>query len=129
MNSVLHCFLVLGIFIYFIVLFRLIKSGNLDLKYSLLWVFFGAIMFIIAIKPDIMGIISNMLGIVDETNGLFALMIFGILIILMALTSIVSKMKEKNRQLIQECSLVEKRLREIEKKIKYIECVENGNEL
>lgn len=72
-------------------------------------------MLIIAIFPNIMIRITHLLGVIDVTNGLFALILFFILIILMSLTGIVSKMKEKNKQLIQQCALLEKRVRELEK--------------
>ena len=59
--------------------------------------------------------LANLMGIASVTNGLFAILVFLILIILMSLTAILSKMKEQNKKLIQECSLMEKRIRELEK--------------
>lgn len=115
MNIVLQSSLIIGILIYFYILFYLIKRKSLDLKYTLVWILSGLIMLIIAIFPNVMIGITRILGVVDVTNGLFALMIFFILIILMSITGIVSKMKDKNKQLIQYCALLEKRVRELEK--------------
>ena len=50
-------------------------------------------------------------------NGLYVLCIGYIIIILMALTSIVSRQMMKIRTLIQENAMLEKRLRETEKKV------------
>ena len=72
-------------------------------------------MLVVVIFPIIMEEITRILGIVDVTNALFALMLFFVLIILMSITGIVSKMNERNRKLIQECALLEKRVRELEK--------------
>jgi Uncharacterized conserved protein (DUF2304). len=114
-NIVLQSSLVLGVFIYFFILFGLIKRKSLDLKYTLLWIFSGLIMLFITIFPKVMINITKLLGIVDVTNGLFALVLFFVLIILISITGIVSKMKQRNKQLIQEYALLEKRVRELEK--------------
>ena len=50
-------------------------------------------------------------------NGLFALSVFFIIIILMSLTSIVSKQTEKIRTLTQENALLEERIRKLEEKL------------
>lgn len=114
MSKVLQVSLILGMILYFYILFRLIKRKSLDLKYTLLWIFSGIIMLLIAIFPGIMVAITRFIGIIDVTNGVFALILFFVLIILMSITGIVSKMKEKNKQLIQACSLLERRVRELE---------------
>lgn len=119
MNMTLQLSFVFAIIIYFYILFNLIKRKSLDLKYTLLWIFSGLIMLVIVICPNIIIYITNLLGIEDVTNGLFALILFCILIILISITGIVSKMKEKNKQLVQEYSLLEKRVRDLEKKHKY----------
>jgi hypothetical protein len=108
--------LIIGIIFYFIIIFYFLKKNTLTLKYSLLWLFSGFVMLILAIFPFIMDKIINLVGIASVTNGLFAIAVFMILIILMSLTSILSKMNLKNKQLIQSCALLEKRIREIEQK-------------
>lgn len=118
MNVVLQLFLIGGILVYFCILLYLIKIKSLNLKYTLLWIISGTLMLVVAIFPKIMIIITSLLGIVDVTNGLFALMLFFVLIILMSITAIVSKMKEKNKQLIQQCALLEKRVRQLENNTK-----------
>jgi len=117
-NGILQTFLVLGILLYFFILLFLIKRRTLLLKYTLLWIFSGIIMLIVAVFPKIMISITHFLGVVEVTNGVFALILFFMLIILMSITSIVSNMKEKNKQLIQKCALFEKRIRELEEIIK-----------
>jgi len=114
LNIILQISFIIGILIYFYILFYLIKKKSLNLKYTLLWIFSGLVMLIVVIFPEIMINITKILGIIDVTNGLFALILFFILLILMSITSIVSSMKEKNKQLIQRCALLEKRVRELE---------------
>lgn len=124
MNGILRIYLILGIVIYFYILLYLIKRKMLNLKYSLLWIFSGFIMLVIAIFPKIAVGITKSLGIVNVTNGLFSLIIFFILIILMSVTAIVSKMKENNKQLIQKCAMLEKKIVEIEKELKTMKEIE-----
>jgi len=114
MNRVLQISLISAMLIYFYILFYLIKKKSLNLKYTLLWIFSGLIMLIVAVFPNIMICITSFLGIVDVTNAVFALILFFVLIILMSITGIVSKMKEKNKQLVQQCALLEKRVRGLE---------------
>ncbi|NOW06510.1 DUF2304 domain-containing protein [Clostridium beijerinckii] len=124
MNGILRIYLILGIVIYFYILLYLIKRKMLNLKYSLLWIFSGFIMLVIAIFPKIAVGITKSLGIVNVTNGLFSLIIFFILIILMSVTAIVSKMKENNKQLIQKCAMLEKKIVEMEKELKTMKEIE-----
>lgn len=118
MSEILQIFLIVGILIYFYILLVLIKTRTLLLKYTLLWIFSGLIMLIAAVFPNIMECITHFLGVISVTNGLFALILFFILIILMSITGIVSNMKEKDKQLVQKCALFEKRIRELEAIIK-----------
>lgn len=130
MNIVLRLSLILGIIVYFNILFYLIRKRSLNLKYTLLWILAGIILFMLSIFPSVMVNITQILGIADVTNGLFTIMLFFVITILMSITSIVSKMKEKNKQLIQQCALLEKRVREIEnteKNIKYKDDLLNKN--
>ena len=49
------------------------------------------------------------------TNAVFMIEGMFILIILLSLTSIVSHLNDRNRELIQKVGLIEKRLRDLEK--------------
>lgn len=114
MNICLRLSLIVAITIYFTCIYLLLKKKNLNLKYTLIWIFSGIIMTIVVLFPGILNLLSNKLGIVEPVNGLFSVCIFLILLILMSITAIVSKMNEKNKKLVQQYALLEKRLREIE---------------
>lgn len=106
--------LIIGIIVYFFVIIYFLKKNTLSLKYSLLWLASGFVMLILVIIPSLMEYITKILGIKSVMNGLFAISVFMILIILMSLTAILSKMKTQNKQLIQACALLEKRVRDLE---------------
>lgn len=115
MNSRLRIALGLALIIYFFVIYFLLKKKNLKLKYSLTWIFAGLCMICLLVFPDFLIYIGNWLGIVDATNLLFAIIIFLILIIQISLTSIVSRMGERNKTLVQYIGILEKRLRDLER--------------
>lgn len=102
---------------YFAGILYLLRKKSIYLKYTLMWIFAGIIMGILIIFPGILEKIANAIGIQVASNAAFAMLLFFILLILMELTSIVSKLSEKNKNLIQTIALVEKRIRELENKI------------
>lgn len=118
MSNTLRVVLIVCIILYFVVVVRLLKNKKLALKYSLLWLAMGVCLTILVIFPELLKQICRLLGIVDTMNGLFTLAIGFILILLMALTSIVSKQSDKIKNLVQDNALLEKRIRDLERKMK-----------
>lgn len=106
--------LIIAVCCYFVLILLFLKRRALELKYTLLWLLAGVIMGIFVIFPRLLVYLTRFLGIESTMNGLYVLCIGFILIILMALTSIVSKQTMKIRALIQENAMLEKRLRERE---------------
>ena len=115
MTFKLQIVLIIGIIVYFFLIFSLLKNGRLILKYSLLWLLTGIVMLVLAIYPNIMEKTVKLMGIYDAVNGLFTLVIFFIIVILMSLTSIVSNFRSQNKNLVQQVALLEKRLRDLER--------------
>lgn len=114
MPITLKCLLFLAILFYFIWMYRLLKANKLNLKYSLMWLFSGILLLLITVFIDYFEKILHFVGIAEGMNGLFAIAIFLILLMLMVLTSVVSQMSNKNKVLAQKCALMEKRIRDLE---------------
>lgn len=108
--------LIVIIILFFIYTLFLLRKNALVLRYTLLWLFTACLLLILILFPQSLTFIVHSVGIYSEMNGLFAIGILFILIILMSLTSIVSKMKNQNKVLTQNCALLEKRIRELERK-------------
>lgn len=106
--------LIIAIFCYFVLILIFLKRKSLELKYTLLWLFAGFFMGLAVVFPKMLGYFTRFLGIQSTMNGLYIVCIGFIIIILMALTSIVSKQTMKIRTLIQEIGMLEKRVRELE---------------
>lgn len=110
--------LILAVIAYFILILWLLKRREISLKYTLLWLFAGLCMGILVIWPESLMIIIRIIGIENSMNGLFILAIAFVIVILMSITSIVSKQNEKIRSLTQTIAILEKQLREQEKRLK-----------
>ena len=114
----LRIVLIVAISCYFILILLFLKRKALELKYTLLWILAGIVMLFFVVFPNLLFNMVNLLGIQTLMNGLYIICIGFIIIILMALTSIVSRQTRKIRELIQENAMLEKRLREVESDIK-----------
>lgn len=99
---------------YFVLLFLLLKKRSLHLKYTLLWIFSGVLMLLLALFPQILNCFSLLIGIYAPTNALFALMFFCVIILLMSLTAIVSRQTERIKNMAQQIAMQEKRIRDLE---------------
>ena len=113
----LRIILIVAVCCYFILILLFLKRKALELKYTLLWLLAGVVLGIFVLFPNLLLKLVNLLGIESLMNGLYVLCIGFIIIILMALTSIVSRQTMKIRALIQENAMLEKRLREAEQAI------------
>ena len=110
----LKLLLYLAIIFYFLWIYRLLRDKKLNLRYSLMWIFSALVLLLIVIFIDDFEKILHFIGIAEGMNGLFAIAIFMILLMLMVLTSVVSQMNNKYKILVQKYALMEKRIRELE---------------
>ncbi len=104
----------IAVICYFIIILYYLKKKMLELKYTLIWLVAGVIMGIMIYFPELLVWFVGQLGIESNMNGLYILCIAFIMMILMTLTSIVSRQQLKIRILVQELSMMEKRIRELE---------------
>ncbi len=104
----------IAVICYFIIILYYLKRKMLELKYTLIWLAAGVVMGIMLIFPNLLEWFRGFLGIESNMNALYILCFAFIIMILMTLTSIVSRQMLKIRILIQEVSMLEKRVRELE---------------
>ena len=71
-------------------------------------------MAVMIIWPELLSFTIHLFGIENNMNGLFLVCIGFIFVILMSLTSIVSRQRNKIKTLTQEIAVLEKRVRELE---------------
>ncbi len=114
MNQTLRIALLLAVVAYFLLLIYLLKKRTLNIKYSLLWLFSGILMLLLAACPQILSWFAKAVGISTPVNALFAVALFCVICIVMSLTAIVSKLNERVKRLTQAYALLEKRLQDRE---------------
>lgn len=112
----LRIVLVIGVLTYFIIILMFLKNKRLHLRYTLLWLAAGVVLGVMVIWPRVLIWFIHMLGIESNMNGLFIVCIAFIIMILMSLTSIISRQADKIKNLTQTIGRMEKRIRELEEK-------------
>lgn len=115
--ATLRIVLSVAVICYFIIILYYLKKRMLELRYTLIWLAAGLCMGIMVFFPSLLIDFVHLLGIESNMNGLFILCFAFIIAILMMLTAIVSRFAMKVRTLIQEISMLEKKIRELENQI------------
>lgn len=114
LSTSLKTAILIAIAIYYIILVVLLRQKKLALRYTLLWMLSGLMMLLVTVFPQILEGITHLLGIQLLSNALFAILFFCVLMILISLTSIISKQNESIKRLVQYNALLEQRVRELE---------------
>ncbi len=104
----------IAVICYFIIILYYLKRKMLELKYTLIWLVAGVVMGIMIYFPELTVWFVHLIGMQDNMNGLYIICLAFMMMILMTLTSIASRQQLKIRILIQEISMLEKRVRELE---------------
>ena len=126
MNRALQLFLLLAITLYFFALVHFSRRKRVEPNYMLLWIISGVIRIALTLFPALLNRVSRFLGIYDPTNALFAIVLFCVIIILMALTAILSHHNADIIRLVQENALLEQRIRELENKAETDEAMKSA---
>ena len=108
--------LLAAVLVFFIIVLSMLKRRRLALKYTLLWLLTGVVMLIFVVFPELLQLLAGFIGAQTLMNTLYLLIIGFILVLLMMLTSIVSKQTERIAFLAQANAILEKRVRELEER-------------
>ncbi len=118
MSTTLRVFLIAGVFCYALLLLNYLVKKRLNIKYTLLWIFSVLVLFLMALFPQGIYWLSELLGFEAPINMVYIVAgAFGLLILL-SITVIVSDMNRKIIKLVQKQALLEKRIRELEEREK-----------
>lgn len=118
MSLVLQIFLILCVGLFIAAIVRYLVLKKLNLKYTLVWLGSAVFMLVIAIFPQIITYLTRLIGIQVESNAVFFFAILFLFLIVLTLTAIVSHMNNRVYRLTQMQAILEKRVRELEEKVK-----------
>lgn len=91
-----------------------IKKKNLELQYTISWLFLLFVILLVSIFPGILSWMSSVMGIELPINMVFFLGFVFTLLILYRLTEAASKMSREITSLTQKVALLDKELKEHE---------------
>jgi hypothetical protein len=92
---------------------ELIRRGRLKERYSLLWLFSGMVMLILALSRGILEYIAHAIGIFYPPSLLFLVAFIFLLLITLHFSVIISGLSERNKKLAQEVALLRQNMEEM----------------
>lgn len=108
--------------IYILVILKAIKHKKMQISSSLFWLLTGIVLIIALLIPNLMDIISSILGFKLTVNMIFCVTIFIAFYLIFKLTILLSKQSQKNVTLVQEVSILKKRVEKLEQVIQKKTC-------
>ena len=112
----LRVLLMIGAFALFGMIVYLIKHKKIEVKYSIIWLAFSATMILFAVFPYLVLVLGDISGVANPVNFIFMTLFVFILLILLSVSAVISGFSTKIKRLAQANALLEKRVRELEKK-------------
>ncbi len=100
---------------FFGLILYMLRRDELKLRYSLLWLASAFIALIIAIKPEIIILLSQVANIEMPSNLVFTMVIAFLVLIVLSLTVAISKLSKRITELTQKVALFEKAVLERDK--------------
>lgn len=90
-----------------IYIIRKIRKHGLNIDDSIVWIIWAIVLLMFSLFPGISDFISEKLGFMSTSNFIFSLFIFFLYIMLFTQTIQISRLKEKQKDLIQKLSIKE----------------------
>jgi hypothetical protein len=100
-----------------VLIFVMLRKEVVELKYTLLWILAGLAMLIFSIFPQIIQYFSSLLGISMPINTLFFFAILFLLVMLLMVTVIISRMKNRVHSMSQRMAILQNQIEDLEKKL------------
>ena len=85
----------------------LVRKNKLKEKYAILWLLSGSVIFLFSIFPDILNVITPLLGIELPSNAVFFFGIIFIILINLHFSLVISNFSEQIKKLTQKLTLLE----------------------
>lgn len=114
MSTTLKIALILIAIIYLLVIVKSVRSRKLQTSLSIFWIITGISLIIAVLIPNSVDNISNFLGFEQTSNMVFFITIFIAFYLIFNLTLLLSKEFNRNVELIQELSILKRRVDELE---------------
>ena len=116
MNLTLKIFLIAFLLIITIILINTLKRKNISMRYVTVCIFVLILLFIFAIFPNILIVISNFFGFEATSNMIFLIGYFLLFYLVFNQSIEISKQKKEIVKLVQELSILKKDVKDGKKR-------------
>lgn len=106
---------ILGSIIFLLIIIWSVRQKKLKEAYAILWILIGTGMLFVSIVPNILRVVSNLLGIVYPPATLFLLLLCGVFVILFQYSLLLSRNQERISRLTQEIALLKNELEKLKR--------------
>lgn len=117
MSITLRLVLIVITVIYMYLIVNSVKKKKMQTSIAIFWVLTGVLLIIAILIPNFIEFVSNLLGFEKASNMVFCLAIFIAFCLNLALTVVIAKLENKCTILVQEVSILNKKIDTIEKDI------------
>ena len=91
-------------------LMKLINDKKLSVKYSLIWILPLSLFLVATIIPNLVDWFAKLLGFQTMVSFIFSILFAFLLLICLSLTIIVSKLRNRQKLIIQELSILKTKI-------------------
>ena len=99
-------FIIVSIFTFLFIILKIRKNG-LNIDDSIVWIVWIIGLLVLSFFPELSNFVSKELGFMATSNFIFSIFIFFLYIILFFKAIQISKLKEKQKEIIQKISIKE----------------------
>ena len=104
-NLELQIFFTIASFFTFVFIILKIRKNGLIIDDSIIWILWSILLLILCFFPGVATFFSEKLGFISTSNFIFSIFIFFLYILLFVQSIQISKLKEKNKEIIQKLSI------------------------
>ena len=117
MTLELQIWMLLGAAAYLLLIFWMLKTHRLNVRYSLVWLLFGLALVLFAAVPYVVFVLRDIFDIQMPSNLVFAMVIGFVLLISLSISAAITDFAECIKRLTQTVAILEKRVRQLESQL------------
>lgn len=117
MTLELQIWMLLGAAAYLLLIFWMLKTHRLNVRYSLVWLLFGLALVLFAAVPYVVFVLRDIFDIQMPSNLVFAMVIGFVLLISLSISAAITDFAERIKRLTQTVAILEKRVRQLERQL------------
>lgn len=125
MTLELQIWMLLGAAAYLLLIFWMLKTHRLNVRYSLVWLLFGLALVLFAAVPYVVFVLRDIFDIQMPSNLVFAMVIGFVLLISLSISAAITDFAERIKRLTQTVAILEKRVRQLERQLDQARSDEN----